>query len=69
MKPQDREGLLRTLAKRFEANESRPPGVAWADVRTRIEGNAGASKALMSMESTGAESYYAARGFRGRLDV
>jgi hypothetical protein len=47
--------LLRTLAKRFEANESRHPGVAWADVRTRIEGNAGASKALMSMESTGGE--------------
>lgn len=55
MKAQDRDALLRTLEKRFEANESRHPGVPWADVRARIEGNPAALKALLAMESTGGE--------------
>ena len=47
--------LLATLKSRFERNMSRHPGVAWADVQSKIEGNARAMKALAAMEASGGE--------------
>lgn len=55
MNRQDRATLLRTLEARFEAHARRHRGIAWADVRARIEGNAAALRALHAMESTGGE--------------
>ena len=67
MKAQDRQALLRTLQERFEANASRHPGVPWADVCARIEGNPAASKALLAMESTGGEPDVVGGERNGRL--
>lgn len=47
--------LLQVLETRFAAQPQRHPGVAWADVRQRIEGNATALAALTQMEGTGGE--------------
>jgi hypothetical protein len=47
--------LLKTLEARFERHPKRHAGIAWADVRARIEGNAGALKSLQLMEDTGGE--------------
>jgi hypothetical protein len=55
MKPQERETLLKALEARFGKNLHRHKGVAWADVRSRLEANAGALKALREMEATGGE--------------
>jgi hypothetical protein len=55
MKTKDREDLLHTLKARFEKNMHRHAGVAWADVRARIEGNADAMRSLQAMEVTGGE--------------
>ncbi len=55
MKAQERESLLRVLQARFEKNGPRHKGVSWADVRSRLEGNAGALKSLHAMEATGGE--------------
>jgi Protein of unknown function (DUF4256) len=55
MKPKERDDLLRTLAARFAQHPQRHPGIAWADVLARLEGNASALKALQQMEATGGE--------------
>lgn len=55
MKAQERQDLLGALKARFEKNMQRHKGVAWADVRARLESNAGALKALAAMEATGGE--------------
>jgi Protein of unknown function (DUF4256) len=55
MKAQEREALLSTLKTRFEKNTQRHRGIAWPDVRTKLEGNAVALKSLNEMESTGGE--------------
>jgi len=55
MKAQEREELLRTLEARFGKNIHRHKAIAWADVRTRLEGNPAALKSLREMEATGGE--------------
>ena len=55
MKAQERDQLFRTLQTRFEKNTHRHPGVAWSEVRARLEGQPKAWKALQAMESTGGE--------------
>lgn len=53
-KPKHQE-LLRTLADRFAKNVARHPGVAWAAVEARLDGNAAALESLQAMEDTGGE--------------
>ena len=55
MKKQEREELLQALQARFEKNMRRHKGLAWADVRARLEGNSDALRALGEMEATGGE--------------
>lgn len=55
MKAQERDTLLKALEARFRKHPKRHPGVDWADVLSRLEGNAGALKALHAMESSGGE--------------
>lgn len=55
MNARERQDLLQTLKMRFEKNMHRHPGVAWADVRARLEASPAARKALGEMEATGGE--------------
>ena len=55
MKAQEREELLQTLKARFEKNMRRHREIAWADVRTKLEGNPDALRSLREMEATGGE--------------
>ena len=55
MKKQERDDLLKTLQARFEKHKPRHPGMAWADVRARLDGNAAALKSIAAMEETGGE--------------
>ncbi|MCG2577137.1 DUF4256 domain-containing protein [Dechloromonas sp. XY25] len=55
MKTQEREELLLTLKVRFEKNQHRHKEIAWADVRSRLEGNSDALRSLREMEATGGE--------------
>lgn len=59
-KPKDltvkqRDGLMKTLAARFEANVNRHAGVEWTAVRARLESNAGKLWSLNEMEQSGGE--------------
>lgn len=47
--------LLQTLEARFEKNRHRHKGVAWVEVRARLESNPDALKSLRAMEETGGE--------------
>jgi Protein of unknown function (DUF4256) len=55
MKPQERENLLQTLKARFEKNMRRHVGIAWTDVRAKLESNPDALRSLREMEVTGGE--------------
>ena len=55
MKTQEREDLLHVLKARFETNMHRHRGVAWPDVRAKLDGNPVALRSLREMESTGGE--------------
>jgi hypothetical protein len=55
MKAREREDLLQALEARFEKHVHRHLGVAWADVRTRLEGDPDALRSLGEMEATGGE--------------
>ncbi len=55
MTKQNHTALLATLEQRFAANGPRHPGMAWADVRTRLEANPKALGVLQRMEETGGE--------------
>jgi Protein of unknown function (DUF4256) len=55
MKATERKELLTTLQSRFEKHVNRHPGVRWADIAKRLDGNAAALKSLFAMESTGGE--------------
>jgi hypothetical protein len=55
MKAREREELLQALKARFEKNMHRHTGIAWADVRARLEGNPAALRSLKEMEATGGE--------------
>lgn len=68
MKAHDRKKLLETLQARFEKNPRRHKGVAWDDVRARIEADAEALASLAEMEATGGEPDVIARDRKsGRL--
>lgn len=47
--------LLATLQARFEKNLHRHPGIAWADVRARLDAHPQALESLREMEATGGE--------------
>jgi hypothetical protein len=55
MKPHEPEALIQTLKARFEKNMHRHIGVAWAEVRARLEGSPEALRSLCEMETTGGE--------------
>lgn len=55
MKAKDRDDLLQTLQRRFETHLPRHRGLAWVDVRARLEGNAAALRSLAAMEASGGE--------------
>lgn len=55
MKKQEQEELLRTLETRFAKNMQRHRGIAWADVKAKLEGSAAALRSLREMDSTGGE--------------
>ena len=55
MKTHERDELLQVLKARFEQNPQRHEGIAWDDVRARLESNSGALNALQAMETTGGE--------------
>ncbi|HYD85756.1 MAG TPA: DUF4256 domain-containing protein [Opitutus sp.] len=55
LSPKQREELLETLRARFEKNMNRHKGVAWADVKARLEANPGKLWSLSEMERTGGE--------------
>ena len=61
MKTSEREELLHVLKGRFEKNGHRHPGLAWAKVLARLEGNLPALPSLRAMESTGGEPDVVAR--------
>ena len=50
-----REELLTVLQSRFEKNLHRHAGLAWAEVRTKLEANAAKLWSLHEMERTGGE--------------
>jgi hypothetical protein len=52
---QQQEDLLQGLEARFEKNAHRHTGIAWAEVRARLDGNPAALKSLRDMEATGGE--------------
>jgi hypothetical protein len=55
MKKPEREELLRALERRFESNVPRHEGIAWRDVRARLERDTDALRAIGAMEETGGE--------------
>ena len=55
MKTGERDRLLHALKTRFERNMQRHRGLAWPDVRARIEGSLSALNSLHLMEATGGE--------------
>jgi hypothetical protein len=52
---EQREELLTALKARFEKNRSRHPGLDWAKVQAKLEGNAEKLWSLNEMERTGGE--------------
>lgn len=55
MRANERDQLLSALQARFEKNMQRHRGMAWSDVRRKLEGNLAALTSLRAMESTGGE--------------
>lgn len=55
MKAQERDRLLRALEARFAKHVHRHRGIAWADVRARLDGKPDALRSLHEMEATGGE--------------
>jgi hypothetical protein len=55
MNAEEREQLLQALETRFGKHARRHKGIAWADVRKRLERDADALATLQRMEATGGE--------------
>ena len=55
LSPKEREDLLGILKARFEKHPQRHKGLAWSQVQTRLEANAGKLWSLHEMERTGGE--------------
>jgi hypothetical protein len=53
--PEQRQGLLATLAARFEKNMNRHKGLEWAKVQAKLEANGEILWSLFEMERTGGE--------------
>ena len=51
----ERDQLLRALQARFEKHMHRHAGVAWAEVRARLDRNPAALRSLREMEASGGE--------------
>ncbi len=49
------DGLLAALEARFEGNAHRHEGIAWVEVRARIEGHPDGLRSLLMMEASGGE--------------
>ena len=62
MEARERDELLRVLEDRFEQNPHRHRGIAWADVRARLERDPAALTSLRAMEATGGEPDVIGRG-------
>lgn len=54
-KSHERDALLKTLEARFKAHPGRHAGVAWPDVRARLDAAPKAIDALLAMEASGGE--------------
>jgi len=52
---QARDALIETLQERFAANPDRHPGIEWADVLARLDGQPGKLWTLAEMERTGGQ--------------
>ena len=61
MNQSEREALLRTLERRFNANMPRHLGISWDEVRARLEGATRALTSINRMEETGGEPDVIAR--------
>jgi hypothetical protein len=55
MKTTERKALLQTLMDRFDRHAHRHEGIAWTDVRARLDAQPDALQSLLGMESTGGE--------------
>jgi hypothetical protein len=55
MNATETEDLLRILEARFDENPHRHPGIAWPDVRARLDANPAALESLRKMEDAGGE--------------
>jgi hypothetical protein len=55
LSPAQREELLGALKARFEKNMNRHAGLAWAQVKAKLEANAEKLSSLHDMEATGGE--------------
>lgn len=55
MNSKDREKLLVTLETRFTKNPKRHAGIAWAEVRKRLDASSSALESLQKMEASGGE--------------
>ena len=55
MKTTERDALLQLLNTRFEKHTHRHAGLAWLDVRAKLEGHPEALSSLQAMEATGGE--------------
>ncbi|MGN6644783.1 MAG: DUF4256 domain-containing protein [Verrucomicrobiota bacterium] len=55
LSPKQRDELLAALQARFDANEARHPGLAWAKVQARLETRPDKLWSLNEMERTGGE--------------
>ncbi|MCC6250820.1 MAG: DUF4256 domain-containing protein [Rubrivivax sp.] len=56
------DALLRTLRARFEQHLHRHAGIAWDEVHSQLDANAGALRALAAMEASGGEPDVVGRG-------
>lgn len=55
LSPKQRDELLAVLQARFDANQARHPGLAWAKVQARLEARSDKLWSLAEMERTGGE--------------
>jgi len=55
LSPEQRAALLETLRARFEKHPERHPGIAWAQVQTRLEAHPERLWSLNELERTGGE--------------
>ena len=67
MKAQARKALLQLLETRFAKHMDRHQGIAWADVRAKLEDDADALRSLEAMEQTGGEPDVIGRDEAGRF--